>query len=136
MMSTVKSASRRCSKFAVFSAAGRAPMVYKMDLEFLESRRLLAGVTILTHGHQGNITGWIDEAADAIQNRLGGTSAASQYVMKVENGGVSSFTLEDGNKPLDQTSRGEAIVKLDWSDIANTSNFTDDIAEEIANYIL
>src|SRR5262245_13817060 len=107
----------------------------QMYLEVLENRQLLAGVTILTHGHEGNITGWISAAADAIQERLGGTSAASIYVMKLDGSDVS-FKLEDGNKPLDQTSRGEAIIKLDWSSIADSSHFTDDVASDVADYLL
>jgi hypothetical protein len=107
-----------------------------MYLEVLEDRRLLAGVTILTHGNAGNITGWVSAVADDIQNRLGGTDAASEYVMKVDSGGVTSFKLEDGNKPLDQTTAGEAIIKLDWSAIADTSHFTDAVASDVANYLL
>src|SRR5262245_53425115 len=95
-----------------------------MYFEVLETRTLLAGVTILTHGNEGTISGWVRSAADAIQDRLGGTSAASQYVMKLDANGVDSFTLEAGNKPLEQTSKGEAIIRLDWSDIANSDHFT------------
>ena len=36
-----------------------------MDFEVLENRTLLAGVTILTHGNDGNITGWVRSAAIA-----------------------------------------------------------------------
>src|SRR3954470_2583638 len=107
-----------------------------MYFQELEQRRLLAGVTIITHGNDGTITGWVDSAADAIQDRLGGPSAASQYVMKVDSGGVQSLKLEDGNKPLDQTSKAEAIIKLDWSDISNTSHFTDGIGQDVAGYLL
>src|SRR5438093_384052 len=106
-----------------------------MYLDVLEKRTLLAGVTILTHGNEGNIHGWISSAADAIQARLGGTDAASEYVMKVDSDGVDSFKLEDGNKPLDQTTKAEAIIKLDWSDISNTTHFTDDIARDVADYL-
>jgi Ca2+-binding RTX toxin-like protein len=107
-----------------------------MFFELLETRQLLAGVTILTHGQDGTISGWVGAAANAIQDRLGGTSAASVYTMKVDSDGVSSFKLDEGNKPLDQTSKGEAIVKLDWSSISHTEPFTDEIATEVANYIL
>jgi len=107
-----------------------------MYIEVLENRTLLAGVTILTHGDAGNITGWIAATADDIQQRLGGTSAASEYVMKVGSDGVESFKLESGNRPFDQTSKAEAIIKLDWSSIADTSHFTADVASTVADYLL
>ena len=107
-----------------------------MFFEVLEDRTLLAGVTILTHGDRGNITGWIAATADDIQQRLGGTDAASEYVMKVGSDGVESFTLEDGNKPFDQTTKAEAIIKLDWSAISDETHFTDDVAATVANYLL
>ena len=33
---------------------------------------LLAGVTVLAHGLAGNVDGWIDAAAHAIADRIGG----------------------------------------------------------------
>src|SRR5437016_2798175 len=111
-----------------------------MLFEPLENRMLLASVTILTHGQSGNITGWIAAAADAIQKRDGGTSAASEYVMDVDNSGgnlkVTSFKLESGNKPLDQTTGDDAIIKLDWSNVSNGTTFTDDVAGVVTNYLL
>ncbi|HEX3357496.1 MAG TPA: calcium-binding protein [Tepidisphaeraceae bacterium] len=111
-----------------------------MLLEPLENRKLLASVTILTHGQSGNITGWIAAAADAIQKRDGGTAAASEYVMDVDQSGgdlkVTSFKLESGNKPLDQTTGGDAIIKLDWSNVSNGTVFTDEVAGVVANYLL
>src|SRR5262245_19827934 len=100
----------------------------KMYFDTLEKRTLLAGVTILTHGLNGNINGWISGAADMIQKRAGGSSAASQYVMKLDKSGddivVTSFSLVSGNLPLEQTSAGEAIVKLDWSKISGADQNT------------
>jgi hypothetical protein len=107
-----------------------------MYFEVLENRTLFAGVTILTHGDRGNITGWIAATADDIQNRLGGVDAASEYVMTVGSDGVESLTLEPGNKPLDETTAGEAIIKLDWSSISDETHFTGDVASDVADYLL
>ncbi len=109
-----------------------------MYLDSLENRVLFAGVTILAHGLDGDINGWIATAADAIQARAGGTSAASEYVMKLDKSGgnivVTSFTLKSGNLPLDQTTAGEAIVKLDWSAISGADQNTGPVAQAVVDY--
>src|SRR4051812_45332998 len=110
-----------------------------MYLDTLESRTLFAGVTILTHGLNGNINGWIAGAADAIQKRAGGAGAASQYVMKLEKSGgdivVKSLTLQSGNIPLEQTTAGEAIIKLDWSAISGADQNTGPVAQAVVDYL-
>ena len=112
----------------------------RISCELLEVRTLFAGVTILTHGQSGNITGWIAAAADAIQQRLGGTSAASNYSLTVDDVGngaeVTEFKLVSGNKPLDQTTAGEAIIKLDWSDVSHGTVTTQEVARLAADYLL
>ena len=35
-------------------------------IEFLESRRLLAGVTLITHGFNGSADGWVTTMGNAI----------------------------------------------------------------------
>src|SRR4051812_45038678 len=113
--------------------------VLNMYFDPLEHRVLFAGVTILAHGLNGNINGWIAGAADAIQARAGGTSAASQYVMKLDKSGsdivVKSLTLESGNLPLEQTTAGEAIVKLDWSKISGADQNTGPVAQAVVDYL-
>ncbi len=111
----------------------------RIQFEILDRRILFAGVTILTHGQSGNTSGWIAAAADAIQQRLGGTSAASEYSMKVDDVGngpeVTELKLVSGNKPLEQTTAGEAIIKLDWSDISHGSVSTQVVAQLVADYL-
>ena len=48
--------------------------------EPLESRRLLSGVTLITHGQGGSAGGDVARTADLIAGRAGG---AAQYVMTV-----------------------------------------------------
>jgi hypothetical protein len=111
-----------------------------MEMETLEPRRLLAGVTIITHGLDGNVTDWVADAADAIQKRAGGTSAASEYTMVVNedsknNLQVASFTLDKGNKPITETTDAQMIVKLDWSTVSDGTVLTQDVASVVASYI-
>jgi hypothetical protein len=101
--------------------------------ELLESRRLLSGITLLTHGQGGSAGGDVADTADLIADRAGG---ATQYVMKVSDDGgdvkVSSFTRDSGS-PASPAS-GEIIVKLDWSDV-NTRPTTE-IAQAVADFML
>lgn len=102
-------------------------------IEQLESRRLLSGITLLTHGQGGSAGGDVADTADLIADRAGG---ATQYVMRVSDDGgdvkVTSFT-RDSDSPASPAS-GEIIIKLDWSDV-NTRPTTE-IAEAVADFML
>src|SRR5688572_15097740 len=107
-------------------------------IEALEPRTLLAGVTILAHGYQGTIVGWVASAADAINQRLGGEG--SIYVLKVGEVtkgelAVESFTLEGGTA-APSSPRAEYIIKLDWTDIDGGAYSTAEVGAIVADYLL
>jgi hypothetical protein len=107
------------------------------SIESLESRRLLAGVTLLIHGNEGSIGGWVQSAASAIAKRIG-TSQASRYVMTVENVGgdakVTSLTLKNGPK-LDASTQAEAIISVDWTAIDSGNFSTVEVGQAVADYL-
>jgi hypothetical protein len=115
-------------------------MYYRATMiEPLEPRRLLAGVTVLIHGSDGNITGWVASAANAIAQRAGG-GQVSQYVMKVgknssNNLAVLSFTLKSGPE-LNKSSVAQAVVKLDWTNVDSGSFSTGQVASVVADYLM
>ena len=86
----------------------------------MEPRRLLSGVTLITHGQGGHANdSELKFAADLIARRAGG---AAQYVMTVNDSGVlgakvGSFTLDSGSPSMSDVSSGETIIRLDWSDV-------------------
>ena len=104
-------------------------------LELLESRRLLSGVTLITHGQGG---GGDDEAVqlgNLIADLVGG---AAQYKMtvKAENllgATVTSFERRANSPDIADVASGERIIFLDWSD-ANVTPTTQ-IAEAVAKYM-
>ena len=107
-------------------------------IEALEPRTLLAGVTILAHGYQGTIVGWVASAADAINQRLGGEG--STYVLKVGEVTrgeltVESFTLEGGTA-ASSSPRAEYIIKLDWTDVDGGAYSTAEVGAVVADYLL
>ncbi len=110
-------------------------------IESLEPRTLFAGVTLLAHGYNGTIDGWVNSLADAIVDRAGGSSAASVYTMKVDvnssnNLAVTGFSRNAGFQDYQGTSKGEVIIKLDWSAVDDGQYSTDQVAAVVKNYLV
>lgn len=116
--------------------------------EPLEPRRLLAGVTILTHGFNSSAGDgtWVDRMGDAIADRLGGASVVPQYLLSIT--GTSSAptahsvsrdagTPEWGVTGDSANPSGEVIVKLDWGAVSASSGVsTTEVADYTAGVLL
>jgi pimeloyl-ACP methyl ester carboxylesterase len=82
-----------------------------------------AGVTVITHGWQGETTTWINAMANAIEDRIGGVLSAARYTLVIDDDNllleprISSFTKDASSLPLASVGSGEIIVKVDWSDL-------------------
>lgn len=103
--------------------------------ELLESRRLLSGVTLITHGQGGDAGDEVALIADLIAERAGG---AAQYVMKVGDDNlvgakVTSFQRDADSPDIADVASGEMVIKLDWSDVNVTP--TTVIAAAVAEYM-
>jgi hypothetical protein len=113
------------------------PIAGSFNLQLLESRKLLSGVTLLVHGYEGNITGWVESAADAIADRVDG--GASIYVMKVaeknDKPAVTSFVQESG-PALASSQEGELVIKLDWTAVDGGKYSTKEIGRAVTDYLV
>lgn len=109
-------------------------------LETLDSRHLLAGVTVLMHGYNGNINGWVATAAEDIASRAGGAEHASIYTMTVSSSGgspaVTGFSANSGQADFRTTRSAELIIKLDWSSVSGGAFSTGRVAEAVSSYLL
>ena len=96
--------------------------------EPLEPRRLLAGLTIVTHGLQSNgvLPQWVDRMAEAVDRRIEPQSAnlwtdVALYRMRMTQTdgvvSVQSFARASGPPPSASRS-GEAVLVLDWASIS------------------
>jgi pimeloyl-ACP methyl ester carboxylesterase len=94
-----------------------------------------AGVTIITHGLNGNVDDWVDAMADAIPEYFGFFgSNFTTYRIDVTFSGDSFYlasTRESGSAAPTSES-GEIIVKLDWRTLANDSFSTFEVASAVA----
>src|SRR5438552_372380 len=113
------------------------------SVEPLESRRLLAGVTMLVTGRLGHITGdWPQAMADAFTTRLGGASKVAEYFLHLNpdpNDGHLVPTVEHvaGTATIPTAGSGETILYIDYYSVSANNNYPlSTIGGVIANYMV
>jgi hypothetical protein len=99
-----------------------------------------AGVTVITHGYNGNVTDWVIPMAEAMTGYAAfpGATSACYRISITENGSgqmVASATFLGGVAPATSDS-GEILIKLDWSTIADGSVSTTTVASGAVNALL
>lgn len=93
--------------------------------EPLESRTLLAGTTLITHGYESDpgLPAWVNALSDAMMDSTSSNRAElTALLMDLNNSGqtVDSIGLRGGTTLRNSlTSTSETFVTLDWSDAAN-----------------
>ena len=111
-----------------------------MLFEPLEPRKLLAGVTLVTHGQtSGGLAAWVPAMADAIEARLG--EPVSRLAITVtESGGVVSASAALSGPSPSATASGEIVGYIDWSSLAGglffPTNDTVEVARAVADLML
>ena len=98
-----------------------------------------AGVTVITHGLNGNADGWVTGMASQIPNypTFPGSSYSIYKVYYYYSGGsyIPTWVRLGGNQP-NSTDSGEIIVAFDWSQLADGSSFnTYQIATSLASIL-
>jgi len=85
-----------------------------------------AGVTIITHGLNGDTDGWVTGMANQILNyeQFVGTNYSSYHVYFFYGAGSYFLTVarDGGSDPLSSES-GEIILKLDWRQLADGNSY-------------
>src|SRR5256885_14931924 len=88
-----------------------------VQFESLEARKMLAGVTLITHGFEfsAGLPNWLATMETALSNRMGGANIYRLVITGGSSPVVSSFTRVTANG----ATTGEAIIDLDWSACSN-----------------
>lgn len=113
-----------------------------MFFENLEQRRLFAGVTLITHGRDGHLWGFVDTAAAAITTRVGGPSQAPRYILTLapdtdKNLLVQSIKHVDGTGTPQSSSKNEIILEVDWTSVDKDIDYPlAKVAKVVANFML
>lgn len=99
-----------------------------------------AGVTIITHGLNGNVDGWVTGMADRItqHSAFPGTNF-SCYLMNFtpSGGGYLLAATRVAGSPATSPESGEIIIKLDWRQLADGNSYdTYQVASTIAPALL
>jgi hypothetical protein len=100
-----------------------------------------AGVTLITHGFNGNVTDWVIPMGDKIPqyHSFPGSNSASYEITITRSGSVYSLSQDflDGVSPLASDS-GEIVVALNWSSLSGLlpSASTAQIASQAALALL
>jgi hypothetical protein len=97
------------------------------------------GVTLATHGFNGNVTDWVIPMLDKIPSfrSFPGTNVSEYQISITRSGGAYSITQTflDGIAPATSDS-GEILVALDWSSLSSGTVPTTDIADQMAAALL
>jgi hypothetical protein len=106
---------------------------YRPATELLERRRLLAGVTVITHGFQSGTSfpQWVHTMGVAIAQEAGGADIYRLRITGSSTPAVESFSNIQGNL----SSNGESIIEVDWA--ASSSQFSSSVnADQIAALVV
>jgi hypothetical protein len=101
-----------------------------------------AGVTIITHGFDGDVMGWITAMAEEIPAyyhyrypELSTNFTVYTLVLTYTNGLYYYATTKNTTNSPSSTDTGEIIVKLDWSQMAGTiTGFVDPFNDDPSTY--
>ncbi len=135
----------------MFSGSRKSRRVYNIIVPITVAAALVevtnasaAGLTIITHGWGSGVDGWVASMADRIAEEAGSFSDVPQYTLVVNNGFgggeivVESFVHDGTSSALNDTSSGEAIIKIDWSDLDGgpPGRSTSEIGHIVADFLL
>jgi hypothetical protein len=91
-----------------------------------------AGVTLITHGNNGNTEGWVTGMANALSQRLNGNVPIYRLNVTSSGGGFTNTLVKLSGATPTLTATGEIIVVLDWRTLASASYSTYQVANSVA----
>ncbi len=122
----------------------------KLLCEPLEDRRMLSGLTLITHGWNSGVDEWVDSMANEIRARVPdvpGTDPpdwlSAEYTLEIQGSSPQNITghllyLGPDGSTADamQATSGEVVIKLDWSAIDTQSESASFVGDYVADLLL
>src|SRR5262249_22732550 len=113
----------------------------RLFVEFLEPRRLFAGVTLMATGRLGGQNGWIASMSADITQKLGGALKVPECTLTIDQEAPNSGVLEGTISHVDGTAfarqgSGQIIVMIDYYNISSNADFSLDYIGKVAANIL
>ena len=114
--------------------------------ETLEDRRMLNGLTLITHGWNSGVDAWVDQMANEIRSRVPdvpGTNSldwlTAEYTLEIQGSSPEDITgyllyLGSDGSPADamEVTSGEVLIKLDWSALDTQSESASFVGDYVA----
>jgi hypothetical protein len=103
---------------------------------------LFAGVTLITHGRDGHLWGFVNTAADYITKRVGGPAQAPRYILTLTPDAgdghlVPSLTHVNGTGTPQNSTSGEIILLIDWTSVDKNVDYQlHTIADVVTGFML
>ncbi len=100
-----------------------------------------AGMTLVTHGYNGNVTGWVSGMTAKLLGypSFPGTNFTAYTLTFTYSGGSYFYQWTRTNGAPAATDSGELIIKLDWSQVAGgifSTYSTFDVAQAVSTVLL
>ncbi|MBN2292656.1 MAG: hypothetical protein JXM70_09535 [Pirellulales bacterium] len=122
----------------------------KLLCELLEDRRMLSGLTLITHGWNSGVDDWVDSMANEIRARVPdvpGTDPpdwlSAEYTLEIQGSSPQNITghllylgADGSTADAMQATSGEVVIKLDWSAIDTQSESASFVGDYVSNLLL
>ena len=137
---------RRSNKHG--SISRHAAFARQLRCEPLEDRRMLSGLTLITHGWHSGVDGWVDHMANEIRSRVPDVPNAghqtAEYTLEIQGSSLENITgfflsheVSAGSPGSAlEAATGEVIIKLDWSAFDTQQDSASYVGEYVAKILL
>src|SRR5947208_2712332 len=86
-------------------------------IEELEARVVLNGLTIITHGYNDNIAGWVTAMGNSVAKQANAQGGEAARLVVAGTGVFGTLQVQETSVNIPQDYNGQVILEFDWGDI-------------------